>query len=275
MLVGDACFANFEGVARRAPGTAGKLEKVNRSLRNTPERRGRLSNSQGFSPVAQLTAVLGGGIFSALIAALFLVGVDLLPLGIVLAAYLGAAALAIRSMRRGYPHPSLGLGNVVTIARMTLVVALIAPLLGTATLWAVVAVATVAQILDGVDGWLARREARVSAFGARLDMEVDSVLGLILALNIWVEGIAGPWILLLGLPRYLFIGGAQFVPWLAKPLPESRARKVVCVVQMIALTALNSPLVPNWLVVPFAVGIGGALVWSFGRDIRWLWRTRP
>lgn len=248
---------------------------MNRSLRNAPEGRRRLPDSPGFSPVAQLTAVLGGGVFPALIAALLLVGAAVIPLGVVLVAYLGAAVLAIRSMRRGYPHPSLGLGNVVTIARMTLVVALVAPLFGTSTLWAVVAVATVAQILDGVDGWLARREARVSEFGARLDMEVDSVLGLILALNIWVAGIAGPWIVLLGLPRYLFIGAAQFVPWLAKPLPESRARKVVCVVQMIALTALNSPLVPEWLVVPFAVGIGGALVWSFGRDILWLWRTRP
>jgi phosphatidylglycerophosphate synthase len=255
--------------------TASKVVNMSRRSRTNPLERSQTAPARELTALTQLAWVLGVGLAPMLITAVALVGFQSTPLGVALVAYAVAGALSIRLIRRGYPHSSLGLCNVVTIARMALVVALVAPLFGSSFPWAVVAVATVAQILDGVDGWWARRESLVSEFGARLDMEVDSGLGLILALNIWVVGIAGPWILVLGLPRYLFIGAAQVLPWLGRPLPESCSRKVVCVVQMIALTALNSPLVPDWLVVPFAAGIGGALLWSFGRDILWLWRIRP
>ncbi|MFP4328489.1 MAG: CDP-alcohol phosphatidyltransferase family protein, partial [Paracoccaceae bacterium] len=114
-----------------------------------------------------------------------------------------AVALAGRGLHRHYPHARLGLCNLMTLARLALVSALVAPLAaGAGASWPVFAVAAVALSLDGVDGWLARRQGLVSDFGARFDMEVDSALALVLALN--ASAAAGPAALLLGLPRYLF-----------------------------------------------------------------------
>jgi phosphatidylglycerophosphate synthase len=204
-----------------------------------------------------------------------LVGFALAPIGVAVAGYAVGAVLAVVLMRRGFPHPELGSGNLVTLARMALVAALLAPLVGIAPPWSVVAVATLALVLDGLDGWLVRREGRVSSFGARLDMEVDSALALIVALNVWAAGITGPLILVIALPRYVFVAAGYLLPWLHQPLPERFGRKVVLVVQVAALITLVSPVPPDWLIVPVVVGVAGALLWSFGRDILWLWRARP
>ncbi|MDR9395576.1 MAG: CDP-alcohol phosphatidyltransferase family protein, partial [Roseovarius sp.] len=97
-------------------------------------------------------------------------------------------------MRRTYPHDALGLCNLVTLLRLALATCLVAPLLaGGQADWAVFAVAAVALGLDGLDGWLARRQGLVSAFGARFDMEVDAALGLILALTPSRPGAPGRW----------------------------------------------------------------------------------
>jgi phosphatidylglycerophosphate synthase len=204
-----------------------------------------------------------------------LVGAAPGALGLAMAGYLCGVALVTVLMRRSYPYADLGFGNLVTLARLVLTTALLAPLLAPAAPGAVVGLALLALALDGVDGWLARRQGRVSSFGARFDMEVDAALGLILALNALVAGSAGPAVLLLGLPRYAFAAAARTRPWLARPLPERAGRKVVCVVQIGALIALQLPALPG----PAAGAVVGAtlaaLGWSFGRDVLWLWRARP
>lgn len=189
--------------------------------------------------------------------------------------YLIAISLAAGLMRRGFPHPTLGLCNAVTLLRLAMVMALLAPLASDrADGWTVFWVAAIALSLDGVDGWLARREGRVSEFGARLDMEVDSVLALILALNAWVSGAADVWVLLIGLPRYVFVVAPTIFPWLDAPLPEKFSRKVVCVVQIGALIALQPHVLDKTAANLIVLATACALIWSFGRDIRWLWQNR-
>jgi hypothetical protein len=108
-------------------------------------------------------------------------------------AYLLAAAAVGDLLRRTYPHPTLGLCNVVTLGRLVIVGVLTAALVaGGGAPGAVFALAALALALDGVDGWLARRHGRVSGFGARFDMEVDSAFALVLALHALVSGTAGP-----------------------------------------------------------------------------------
>ena len=184
------------------------------------------------------------------------------------------AVLVLGLMRRGYPHPGLGLCNLVTLARLVLTAALLAPLVAPAPGWSVLALAVLAFSLDGVDGWLARREGRVSDFGARFDMEVDAALGLVLALNAWAAGNIGLAVLVLGLPRYAFVASAWVWPWMARPLPDRFGRKVACVIQIAALIGLQAPLVAGWPAVALLAGAAAALGWSFGRDIFWLWRAR-
>jgi phosphatidylglycerophosphate synthase len=224
--------------------------------------------------MTQLLLALLVGIGVALAVAALLVGADLMGLGLTAGGYFIGAIFALSLMRRGYPHAALGRGNLATLARMALVASLLAPLVGVAMPWTFVAVATIALVLDGFDGWLARRDGLVSDFGARLDTEVDSALGLILALNVWVLGIAGPLILLIGLPRYAFVAAAVFLPWLKQPLPDRFSRKVVCVVQLVSLVVLSAQILPSGFVVPIVLGVAAALAWSFGRDIVWLWKSR-
>lgn len=182
--------------------------------------------------------------------------------------------LVVGFLSRHYPHDRLGQCNQVTLLRAAMVVAL-AGLLGVGLHGlAVFCVAAVALALDGVDGWLARREGLTSAFGARFDMETDAALALILAGHVWMAGMTGPEILVLGLMRYVFVLGFLPFPWLSAPLPDRFGRKVVCVVQVAALILLQVPGLPQGMVALIAWPAVAALVWSFGRDTLWLWRNR-
>lgn len=204
-------------------------------------------------------------------------GADILALasmGLLLA---GAIMLWDR-LPRHYAHHRFGACNTVTLLRAGLGATLVTPLLlhgvGTGQSWAVVLIASIALSLDGLDGWLARREGLVSGFGARFDMEVDAALALVLALLALANGTVGPVVLVLGLMRYAFVAASWGLPWLAAPLPERTGRKAVCVIQIAALIALQAPIVTDLPAMAIASGAAVALIWSFGRDILWLWRHR-
>jgi phosphatidylglycerophosphate synthase len=171
--------------------------------------------------------------------------------------------------------PTFGAANAVTLARGVLALDLLA-LLGSppsaVLAWSIVALALVALVLDGVDGRVARRRGETSAFGARFDMETDALLILVLAALAWSHGKAGPWILLAGALRYLFVAASLVLPWLAAPLPPSRRRQAVCVVQIASLILCLAPFVapPE----SAAIGFTGlvALIGSFATDVAWLAR---
>lgn len=195
------------------------------------------------------------------------------------AAFALAAVLAAHGLRRSYPHAELGLCNAVTLARATLVSLLAAPLLAApqdaaapAVGWTVLAVAGLCLALDGFDGPLARRAGLVSRFGARFDVETDAALALALAALAWRTGELGPWVLLLGLPRYAFLAAGALAPWLGAPLEERFRRKAVCVLQLSALILLQAPPVPASLSAALAAAAAAALVWSFALDVAWLRR---
>lgn len=179
-----------------------------------------------------------------------------------------------------YPHAHFGACNAVTLLRAGLAACLLTPLFtpnpvgGTLEEWSIVTLALVALFLDGIDGLLARRSGLTSAYGARFDMEVDAGLSLILTLHLLADDTLGPYVLLLGVMRYIFIAASAPFPWLAAPLPERFGRKLVCVVQVAALIALQVPVLPPMLAQWIALGAVCALLWSFGRDSLWLWRHK-
>jgi phosphatidylglycerophosphate synthase len=175
-----------------------------------------------------------------------------------------------------HPFARFGAANQMTMVRAALV-ALVAGLIGEPPVAPIAAAATgiaaTVVILDGADGWLARRSGVASEFGARFDMEVDALLIMALAILAWRHGKAGSWVLLSGLLRYAFVAAGWLAPWLARPLPPSRRRQTVCVVQIAGLCAAVSPIV-----IPPASGIVAAmallaLAGSFLVDIVWLWRA--
>ena len=185
--------------------------------------------------------------------------------------------VAISLVRAHHQFARFGPANQLTTARAVLV-ALVAGLIGEPKVPLVAAAATGAAAivtgLDGVDGWLARKSTIASEFGARFDMEVDALLIMALAILAWQHGKAGGWVLLSGLLRYAFVAAGWLAPWLARPLPPSRRRQTICVVQIVGLCLATAPIVKAPLSALAAATALAALVGSFLVDIVWLWRMK-
>jgi phosphatidylglycerophosphate synthase len=195
----------------------------------------------------------------------------------VFTAYALGTLLCVRFVRAHHPFTRYGPANAVTLIRgafVTLIVGLIgeAPLPSVALFAALLAV--LITVLDGIDGRLARSSGLSSPFGARFDMETDSVLVLALSLLAWQHGKAGAWVLGIGLMRYAFAAAGKLLPWLAGPLTPTLRGKTVAVVQMGALSFVLAPFVSVPLSTAAAAIALGALIWSFAIDIGRLWRVR-
>lgn len=205
-----------------------------------------------------------------------------------------ACAVLTRALRRSGAR-SFGPANGVTLARATLVGAVTAlvadavvgrlpvavPVAGRVPVAdpvagppvaVLVALAAVALILDAVDGRVARRTGSATALGARFDMEVDAFL--ILVLSAYVAASLGAWVLVIGAMRYAFVAAARALPWLRGPLPPSTARKSVAALQGIVLTVAAADVLPYAMTFAAVLLALASLAWSFGRDVRGLWRVR-
>jgi phosphatidylglycerophosphate synthase len=248
-------------------------------MNNLPQTANSFGNIAALRPRTGL--FLGAVITFALMSALHIV---LFPAGaeafVAFALFITGSLLLWVKLPLHYPHPHFGACNTVTLLRAGLGASLLTPLLtggvaiGPIGEWTVVVIAVIALSLDGVDGWLARRSGLASAYGARFDMEVDAALALILAFHALADGLVGPVVLVLGLMRYVFVAASYPFVWLSAPLPERFGRKLVCVVQIAALIALQIPLLTAGTAQWIAFGAALALIWSFGRDTIWLWRHR-
>lgn len=187
--------------------------------------------------------------------------------------------LVIRARAQFAPGAELVVAHLVTLVRAMLVVLLFA-LLGESVdasiMWAAVFMASIAAMTDALDGWLARRTGTASAFGARFDMESDAALIAALALLAWYWERAGAWVLLAGAARYVFVLGIFCLRWMRRELPASLRRKVVCVVQVVALVLCLAPVFsPVVSALCAALGVA-ALLGSFLVDTLWLVRaTHP
>ncbi|WP_311063051.1 CDP-alcohol phosphatidyltransferase family protein [Halomonas sp. DWK9] len=176
-----------------------------------------------------------------------------------------------------WPYGPLGWANRVTLGRAVLVALVAGALVNDAfidAIWLWLGVAVIALLLDGVDGWIARRTRSHSPFGARFDMELDALLIMLLCVGLIMEEGLGLWVLLIGGMRYLFVAASLPFAWLNAPLNESFRRKAVCVWQVVAmllaLTPLTSPLLAGVLALSALI----TLTYSFGVDVRWLYQHR-
>lgn len=188
---------------------------------------------------------------------------------------LGLAALLTAAARRA-GATTLGPADLVTLTRAGLagsVTALVADHLAgaVAPVGVLVGIAAVALALDAVDGQVARRTGTVSALGARFDMEVDAFL--VLVLSVQVTGLVGPWVLMIGVMRYVFVVASWTTAWLRGSLPTRYSAKTIAALQGIVLLVVTTDLLPY----PVAFGLVtlalATLTWSFGSSVVWLWRA--
>jgi len=230
--------------------------------------------------LAPLVRTLTLGLLVAVAGAVALVSLDAVDASASVAApvvyVVGAALLLAHWGNLG----RFGAANTITLVRMigtswlaVLTAGAAIAGLGRPAMLVVVGVATGCLLLDHVDGRLARRRAEASSFGAHFDMETDAAMLLVLSVAVPVLGLAGWWVLGIGLMRYASAVASRLVPILRIPVFYSYARKVVAAVQGVALVfaALAGlfPAVPRPVTTTVLATALGLLCWSFGRDIVW------
>lgn len=192
---------------------------------------------------------------------------------------LGCGAVLVALLRRGLARAGLtrlGPADVVTLVRGLMACAVAALtvqlVLGHDVRAAVVALTAPALLLDGVDGWVARRTGTASALGARFDGEVDAFL--ILVLSVAVAPTFGWWVLAGGLARYAFGAAGWVLPWMRGSLEFRYWRKVVAATVGIVLVVAVADVLPRGVALGALIGAHVLLVESFGRDVWSLWGAR-
>lgn len=177
-----------------------------------------------------------------------------------------------------HDRTTFGHANATTTARAisTAVLAGLIPvaayLSSNTWLWSIATAATITLCLDGLDGYLARKNKSCSVFGARFDMEIDAFLALVITLFLWQSERLGAWVLLLGLMRYVFISASYWFTYLRADLYPSMRRKTVCVIQVGALCLMLCPLLEPIQASYIGLIALGFLTYSFASDVWWLFR---
>jgi len=171
--------------------------------------------------------------------------------------------LAVMTRGRWTPKDSFGAANAVTAVRT----GLLGLLLPAASLHpaALVALGLSIFVLDGLDGWLARRRGLSSGFGAFFDKESDSLFLLLLCGIAAFRGSLPFWILGAGLLRYGFVVLVSFLPTSRNRETGSTLTRYVygCAVCALLLSFLPYPS----LYRPIVAVAMAALVASFGHSL--------
>jgi len=224
-----------------------------------------------FAVAATLLLVLGGAVRA-------LSGMA----GLIL--FIGLVVAFERLLAGNHPYPRFGIANRITLARAGVACLIASRALDPAPLgakerWILVFVAGAALLLDGTDGWAARRQGLASAFGARFDMETDAFAIAVLAVTAVKAACVPCWVLAIGAMRYLNLGAGRVFPVLRGPPPAcafaDRRRKAIAVVQSLALLGSLAPATPpRWAVTACAVALG-LLAYSFAADIVMLLFAEP
>jgi cardiolipin synthase (CMP-forming) len=121
----------------------------------------------------------------------------------------------------------MNLPNIITIARILLAPFIIWLIISGEMLAAFV-VFLVAGISDGVDGYLAKRWAQITALGAHLDPLADKLLLVSIYVALGLGGHLAPWLVILVVSRDLLILGGLMLAWVMgrpmaiKPLAISK-----------------------------------------------------
>jgi phosphatidylglycerophosphate synthase len=229
----------------------------------TREARSVFARSFGLAVAAMPLPVIGGA-------------VGTVPAFAGLALFAGLLIAFERGLVAHHPHPRLGTANRITLARAGIACVIAARAIDPAPLgaperWLLAAIAGAALLLDGADGWAARRQGLASVFGARFDMEIDAFAILVLALTVTKAAAVSQWVLAIGFMRYLYLAAGWFWPLLRRPLPPcpiaDRRRKTIAVIQTVTLLIALAPSTsPGWAPLVCAAALG-LLSYSFVADI--------
>lgn len=170
--------------------------------------------------------------------------------------------LVVRSRQHWTQRGRFGVANTATTVRLLLTFSLLLAYERLPEL-ALALGALCILALDAIDGWLARRLGEASEFGAQYDLEADALLVLALGLLLHARGLAGAWVLVAGLWRYVYILARIMFPRSVEA-PRTLFNRLTYSLMLAAFSA--AWLVPKaWSVALAALGTLGISV-SFLRS---------
>lgn len=158
---------------------------------------------------------------------------------------------------------SITFANLVTLLRLFSLFGILIGL-SHASDWWIGIIALAILLLDGLDGYLARRFKTASNFGAYLDMETDAFFVLSLSSLLYLQGKVGAWILALGWLRYVYFLVLLFFKPKIKKESKDYFAQVIAVALMASLIA--GFLLPKAIYLPSLVIAGGLVFFSFGKS---------
>ena len=138
-------------------------------------------------------------------------------------------------------------------------------------IWVPAILYTISALLDIFDGLVARLTKQQSLLGEMLDLEYDAV-GVLIVVAVGLRmGQLPWWFVLIGLARYLYIGGIELYKRGNRPIyptPDSHNRRVTAGLMMAYLTVILWPIVDQTSSNVAAYVFGIPFVLGFLRD--WL-----
>lgn len=119
-------------------------------------------------------------------------------------------------------------------------------------------------VLDGLDGYYARKDHTVSVFGDVFDKEVDALYVLSFGVLIVNQGLAGSWVVLPGLLRYGYVVALSFLD--CKPSPAGKSFRRQFVGMWLMGTLLAPFVLPSVVYLPGLIFATTIVTISFALD---------
>ena len=162
----------------------------------------------------------------------------------------------------------LGLADALTGARLVVLILAAASTDGAVAEWVLWALA-LNVVLDVLDGYVARKLAAATPFGAVLDREVDAFFVLVAYLHLYVDGWLGAWVLFAGILPYAYRLLASVAP--APVAAENKERAAGPLAGLNFAMLLAAVALPAYS-APILVASVTVVCVSFGLSFRSLYR---
>ena len=187
-----------------------------------------------------------------------------------------ACLVSIAMLR--YNLQSINVANCITYLRLVIVITLLVLVLFRSDVdnmyysFYITFFSFLVFIMDWLDGYFARKLKQTTDFGFFFDQEVDNIFLFILVLSITLNNNELYFLWLIPLLRYIFLLMKYVFAWMRSDLYDSMRRKSICAVTTFLLIVCNLEFLSFFLIELLSIISISIIVFSFMKDILWLYR---
>lgn len=156
--------------------------------------------------------------------------------------------------------PYGGYANYVTLLRLVILL-MVGFFMDYLDNYLIIAILVFVLILDGFDGYLARKFKTHSELGGSFDMETDAFFIVLLSVIIYSRGLVSWWILIPGFLRYFYVVLMAILGWDKVAEPRSNHARIIAIIVFISM--FSPLLLPREFYIPITVSGTVLLIISF------------